>query len=455
MFLGREKEMRVLQSKYSSDSFEFGIVHGRRRVGKTTLLKQSIDREEKSIYLLAQQANEAMNLELFSKVFGTYKGYGNVVYESFNDLFQEIFQEDGLIVIIDEFTYLTDASRSIESVLQGLIDQYKDDATIKLILSGSEVGMFENHFSVNRPLFNRHTFTLHLKECDYLESSMYFPEFTNVDKIRMYSILGGLPYYLAQVDDSLSLKENIIRLIIEENARFAHEVEMLLNTELRTVREYQSVLQAIHSGSTKLSDIDSKAHIHSTDKTSKYLKRLLDLEIVEKEHRFLDTPSSKKHLYRIKNNFIAFYYSFIWRNHASRIMMEPEDFYDAFIKDALDKYVSVRFEKVCEQFLIRNFKTIKDRAPEIIGRYWYNNKKTRENIEIDVCVKAKETIYAYECKWTNRTVDQRIMDDLESKGKPIGASQFGAFSKAGFSKNLSQSDYHLIQVDDLFKAFSQ
>lgn len=450
MFVGRNKELQILKEKYKSNNFEFGIIHGKRRVGKTFLIRESI-KNEKAIYFLAQQANEKTNLRLFSKAFGNYKGVGSIKYESFDELFLEIFKEDDLIVIIDEFTYLLEANNRFESMLQGIVDSHKDQSTIKLVISGSEVGMFENIFSSSRPLFNRQTFQIHLKECDYFESSLYFPNFNNENKIRIYSVFGGLPFYLSKIDDQNSLEENIINLIIKEGAQFASEVQMLLNTELRSVHGYQSVLQAIHSGSTSLAQIDSKAGINDTSKTFKYIKKLIELEIVIKEHRFKDKPNSKKHLYKIKNNFFAFYYRFIWKNEASRAIMEATDFYDVFIKEQLDEYVAMRFENICQQYLVKNFKK-RHKTPALhIGRYWYNNRELKKDLEIDVCVESTKYLYAYECKWTNNQITKSIMDNLINKSKEIGATKYGAFSKNGFALNIKDKEYDLITVADLFK----
>jgi AAA+ ATPase superfamily predicted ATPase len=449
MFLGREKELAMLEKHYRSNKFEFGVIHGRRRVGKTTLLKESIT-GKRSLYLLAQQANAKTNLDLFSKRYGELIGVGQITYGSFFDLFEAIFKETDLIVILDEFTYLTEVDSSIESVLQGLIDTYKEASTIKFIVSGSEIGMYENLFSVSKPLFNRQTFEYHLKECDYLESSLYYPNFSPADKIRAYAVFGGLPYYLAQVDDQLTLEENIKRLITNENARFSNEVIMLLHSELRSIQEYQSVLQAIHSGSTKLSEIDSKSRIGDTAKTSKYVKKLIELEIIEKEYKFLDNPNSKSHLYRIRNNFIAFYYHFIWKNQAARVLMSEDDYYDSFIKDELDQYVSLRFEKICEQYLIRYYKQ-RNQEPIInIGRYWYNDRKMKTDIEIDLCVKTKKNIHIYECKWTNNRIGTSIMNDLTQKGEQIEATKYGAFSKTGYAEDVFKKNYDLISIEDFF-----
>ena len=450
MFLGREKELKILSDYYESNTFEFGVIHGRRRVGKTTLLKESI-KGKKSLYLLAQQANAKTNLDLFSKRYGEILGVGQITYDSFRDFFEAIFKEEHLIVILDEFSYLTEVDASVESVLQGLIDHYKELTSIKFIISGSEIGMFNNHFSVSKPLFNRQTFSYHLKECDYLESSLYYPKFKPEDKVRAYAIFGGLPYYLSQIDDDLSIEENIKRLITSENARFSNEVNMLLHTELRSVQEYQSVLQAIHSGSTKLSEIDSKSKIQDTAKTSKYVKKLLDLEIIEKEYKFLENPNSKNHLYRIKNNFIAFHYHFVWKNQAARVLMNSDDFYHTFIKDDLEQFVSLRFEKIGEQFLIRKYKSRNNEPLMNIGRYWYNDRKTKTDVEIDLCVQTKSHIHIYECKWTNSIVGKSIMNELIEKGSRIEANKYGAFSKNGFHDYLLDRDYDLVSVEDLFQ----
>ncbi|MCF7931719.1 MAG: ATP-binding protein [Acholeplasmataceae bacterium] len=450
MFLGREKELKMLENLLKSNDFEFGVIHGRRRVGKTTLLKQAII-GKRSLYLLAQQANAKTNLDLFSKRYGELIGAGQMTYNSFYDFFEALMQEDNLVVVLDEFTYLTEVDRSLESVLQGLIDAYKDTSNIKLIISGSEIGMFEQHFSMNKPLFNRQTWVYQLKECDYYESSRYYPNFTSADKVRAYAVFGGLPYYLAHIDDQKSLEQNIKNLIANENARFSNEVNMLLISELRSIQEYQSILQAIQSGRTKLSEIDSKSKINDTAKTSKYVKKLMELEIIEKEFKFMENPNSRNHLYRIKNNFIAFHYHFMWKNSAARVLMDEDDYYDAYIRGKLDHYVSLRFEKIGEQYLIRKYK-YRNSEPMIgIGRYWYNDHQTRTDVEIDLCVQTHNHVHVYECKWTNDLIGESVMRTLAEKGKSINASKFGAFSKNGYQSNIEHEGYDLITIEDLYE----
>lgn len=449
MFIGRKKELQLLKSKFDSNNFEFGIIHGRRRVGKTTLLTEAI-KNRKALYFVAKQANIAMNLELFSAEYGKYKELGNLSYGSFYDLFTNLFQEKDLIIIIDEFTYLTEIDKSIESILQELIDKNRHSSNIKLLISGSEVGMFENLFASSRPLFNRQTFSLKLHECDYLESSLYYPNFSNEDKIIAYSIFGGLPYYLSLINDQLSIKDNVMILIANPQGRLKDEPALLLHSELRSINQYQSVLQAIYSGSTKLSVIDSKALINKTSTTIKYINKLIDLELVEKNKRFLDGPNSRNYLYRIKNNFFAFYFTFIWKNESSLMSTSPEDFYTYFIEQKLNEYVSTRFEDICMQYLLKNFKSIYNEPLLDIGSYWYNDPLLRENIEIDIVTKSPSGIFVYECKWSTSKVGKSVLDNLIPKSQKLNAVKSGLFSKTGFTDNIDDNTTK-ITLDDLFK----
>lgn len=177
----------------------------------------------------------------------------------------------------------------------------------------------------------------------------------------------------------------------------------------------------------------------------------MELEIIEKEFKFLENPNSKNHLYRIKNNFIAFYYHFVWNNQAARVLMSGEDFYDTFIKDDLEQFVSLRFKKIGEQYLIRKYQSRNNEPLMNIGRYWYNDRKSRADVEIDVCVQTKKCIHVYECKWTNDRIGESIMHELIEKGKYLGANKYGAFSRNGYHDHLLDQGYDLVTLEDLFQ----
>lgn len=130
--------------------------------------------------------------------------------------------------------------------------------------------------------------------------------------------------------------------------------------------------------------------------------------------------------------------------------MSKNDFYDMFIKGELDQFVSLRFEKICEQYLIRKYKQRNQEPIMNIGRYWYNNRKQKTDIEIDLCVQTKEYIHIYECKWTNNMIGESIMNELIENGKHIGATKYGAISKNGYHENVLNRDFDLIEIEDFF-----
>jgi len=133
--------------------------------------------------------------------------------------------------------------------------------------------------------------------------------------------------------------------------------------------------------------------------------------------------------------------------------MDTSDFYDEYIAEELDDYVSKRFEKICEQYLIKNYQNRNKESISAIGRYWYNDKLTKTDIEIDQCVKTKNHIHIYECKWTKDKIGKSIMDGLKEKGKHLKATLYGAFSKSGFTDDVQESKFDLISLDNLFNQF--
>jgi len=448
MFVGRNKELEILRRRYDSDQFEFGILHGRRRVGKTTLIKESI-KGYRSLYFACPQANASTILDHLSATYAKFKGLPRFRFDQLEDLLDLLFVEDRLIIIFDEFTYLTQSDNSAESVFQHSIDKHSITSNVKLLVSGSEVGMYENLFSVSKPLYNRQTFQLKIEECDYYEASLYVPHYDVFDKIRTYAVFGGLPFYLARLNDQKTLRENIESLVIHPSAAFSDEVYMMVSSELRSVSEYQSVLQALASGNTSLSTIDSQSHVNSTDRTAKILSRLIAMGIVDKEVRFLDRPNSTKTLYRIQNNFLCFYYQFIWRNATARATLESSEFFDMFIRDDLEFYVSKRFETICKQYLLRHFHSQTKEAIREIGRYWLHDKVQKKEYEIDLCVEGTKHRYAFECKWSIHPVGNSIVRELYAKGKEIHADRFGVFSKSGVTAEFD-SGCDVFMPADLF-----
>lgn len=255
MFIGREKELNTLEQKINSNKFEFGIVYGRRRIGKTELLKEVVTKH-KAIYYVANEMGLDYNLKQLSSVVANYFDEP-FTFESFEALFKYLAQKSRtqkMIIIIDEFTYLMKTNQEIMSVLQNIVDHLLSDSKLKLIISGSHVGMIEDALAYHKPLYGRATFKMKIEAFDYYDAAKFYPQASNEDKVRLYSIFGGVPFYTSKVDGSKSVEENIKDLIIEKGAVFEDEVSFFLSQEVRSKATYGKIINAIALGATRLNE---------------------------------------------------------------------------------------------------------------------------------------------------------------------------------------------------------
>lgn len=444
MFIGREKELNILSKKIASDRFEFGIVYGRRRIGKTRLLQEIVKKHD-AIYYVANEMGLEYNLKQLSAVVASYFG-GPFSFDSFDMLFDYLAQkskEQQIVLIIDEFTYLISTNPEILSLIQNIIDHSLLSSRLKLILSGSHVGMVEDALSYRKPLYGRTTFKLKLEAFDYFDAAKFYPEQSNEDKIRLFSVFGGVPFYTSKIDASKTVAENIQSLIIEEGAIFEDEITFFLSQEVRSIATYGKVINAIASGATRLNEIDTKSAVKNSGTTSKHLDLLITLGIVEREVCFGESQNSRKTIYRLKDQLFNFHFNFIERNKTQRIIMDAERFYDVYVSEYLDKYVSYEFEQICRSFLLRKY----HHSIEAIGRFWQNDAKLKQHIEIDIVMRNANILTAFECKWTNKPIGRQIVSDLERKSQMLGDVELGFFSRSGYDGVQGE---HYYEVDDLF-----
>jgi AAA+ ATPase superfamily predicted ATPase len=452
MFIGRESELNLIQNKIDSKRFEFGILYGRRRIGKTRLLTEVAQRN-KVIYYVANESGAEHNLSMIGSVVADYFNEP-VSFSDFSRLLEYIAQKaisNKIILIIDEFTYLLTKSEGLLSVFQNAIDQHMINTDMTFILSGSHVGMVEEAISYQKPLYARSTFKLNLKPFDYFDSAKFYPGFSNEDKIRTYSIFGGIPFYLEKIDYTKSLRDNIIDLTVVAGAAFEDEIMFFLRQELRSISSYGSIISAIASGATRLNEITFKSNVNDTGAASKYIDTLIGLGIIEREICFGEKPNSRKTIYRIKDHFFHFYYEFIESNKSKMAIISKELFYDLFINPKLEEYVSFKFEIIAREFLIR--KNLSNTTEDIfveIGRYWGNSPILRQEVEIDIVTKTQNGNTAYECKWTNDLFRLDVVNNLKEKSRHLMVTAFGGFSRSGYTRDAKENLDICYTVDDLY-----
>lgn len=440
MFIGRERELNALEKLYTSNKFEFVVIYGRRRVGKTALITRFLG-DKKAIYIMGVESNARQNLENLSKSIIEYSSgiETESSFLSFQAALEYVFklaETERLILAIDEYPYIARSSKSLASTLQLLIDKYKDSSKLMLILCGSSMPYMEDHvLAYKAPLYGRKTAQMKVLPFDFEETCHYFKGFSAVDKALIYGIVGGTPQYLLQMNDNLSVEDNIKNTFLNPISFLYEEPINLLKQEVREPTIYTAIITAIASGASRLSEISGKVG-EDTNICATYIKSLLNLGIVQKESPYGE-KASRKSIYSIEGNMFRFWYRFVLENN-SAIARGATDLVYKRIEPELSDYMGKVFEEICKQYLWRQLLT--DKCPvqfTSLGRWWGTDSAEKCQVEIDIMGEQdKDTILLAECKWTNEKVDLGILETLAKRSRlfPYKNMHLYLFSKSGFTK---------------------
>ena len=458
-FIGRNEELNKLNKLINSDRLNFSLVYGRRRIGKSELIKQALkeNNTKTCIYYECKAVSEKGNVESLSEIFSEKLKLPRLGYKSMEELLKYIFEtskEEKIVLVLDEYPYLKESIKGMDSILQTLIDNYKDKSKITLIIAGSYVSIMKSLLEESNPLFGRIDLTIHLKQMDYFDAAKFYPNFSSEDKVKIYSVFGGIPYYNQLVDDSLSVKENIIELIASENARLENEVTMYISNEIKKITNANETFNALANGICKYSDILSKSHVSSGPTLMDVLNKLINMEIVEKEAPINDENNKKKSRYRICDNLSMFYYRYIFKYSSQIKIMDSKTFYEKYIDEDFESiYVPHQFENICKQYLIRlNKNCLVNPILEKIGKYYYDDPVNRTSGEFDIVTYDENGYIFYEAKFRKTPITNSIINEEIEQVEKTGLKcyKYAFISKTGF-KCSQKDNLILIDLEDLYK----
>lgn len=456
-FVGRKEELGFLERKYGETGAQLIIIYGRRRVGKTELVKNFF-RGKEHVYFLSSKI--AINEQLGQFITSVSEALEDETVMDLKPNFETIFKyiagiEKRLIVVIDEFPYLIDADKTIVSLFQRIWDLYLNESNIFLILMGSSIGMMENEvLGYKSPLYGRRTGQWKVEALSFKDLRSFFPEYSVEERIRTYSILGGIPFYLQQFDDSNAISTSIKEKVLTKGEILYEEPEFLLREELREPRVYFTILKAISYGNSKFGNIMNASGLSKSTLT-RYLDILGKLHIIRRELPITEKnpERSKKGIYKIDDPFFRFWFRFVLPN-VSKIEEDVERAYDDDIHPFIEQFVSFSFEDVCKEFLVELNKNKQNGLPlrfTRIGSWWH-----RDN-EIDIVAlneDTKEILFA-ECKWQNKKVGIKVYDELKEKSGLVKWNNeerkeyFALFSKVGFTPGLKNEEVLLYELKDI------
>jgi hypothetical protein len=428
-FVDREAELEGLEQVYEKGSGLF-VLYGRRRVGKTELVKQFME-DKTSLYFLARQQDLELEAERLKNEFGQqFDTY--MESESLEDVIVEIVEkaDQRLVLVIDEFPYWIEEDDGIVSVFQSLWDEKLSGKDVFLVLTGSSVGLMESQvLDYESPLYGRRSGQLELGELAVGDIQEFLPEYGFEDILRVYGAVGGIPFYLKEFETHKLFYENVRGTFLSKVNILHEEAEILLREELRKPNVYFNIMEAAINGATTLNEISNRSKVDVTN-VSKYLNVLERLNLLKREIPVTEPDKKKNSIYRLDDNYFRFWLKFVYPNQ-SGIETSPDQVLEK-IRSSYPEYIGKVFEQVCRQ-MIRQTGNYTD-----TGRWWYKE----DEIDIAAINEKEDILLVGECKWTKEEVGISLLRELEDTVERIRwrndqrSQKFALFSRSGFTQEI-------------------
>ncbi|MBE6422071.1 ATP-binding protein [Succinivibrio dextrinosolvens] len=419
-FVARLDEMSTLENEYRRHSASFVVVYGRRRVGKTELIRHFI-KEKPSLYFLASEESESLNRESFKRHAADYLN-DDLLREAAIERWELIFERlvsssdsKRLVIVIDEFQYIGKNNPAFLSVFQGIWDNLLSKNNVMIILCGSLVSMMISQtLNYDAPLYGRSTAQIHLRPIKFEYYNEFFDsQYSEEELVKRYSLTGGVPKYIEMFQNSSDLNRAIQESLLNVSSYLYDEPNFLLQKEVSEIGSYFSILRTIAEGNHKVSSIAALVQQKQTN-LPRYLKVLVDLDLLEREVPVTENnpDKSKKGQYQIQDNFLRFWFKFIYPNRSYVEMSRSDVVMNRLSKNFIDGHVSYVFEQICQEKLWNL--SANGKLPGILERIgsWWDNSH-----EIDVVglSESDNLLVAGECKFWNGPVGANILSQLEHK----------------------------------------
>jgi len=444
-FVNRREELAFLNRYWNESGFQFVPLYGRRRVGKTRLVREFLH-GKRAVYFMADSVSEREQLknlgreagELFGDTILTESGFRD--WQQFFAYISEKSRAERLVLVIDEFPYLVYANSAISTIFQKGLDTQLKETNVLLILMGSSIGMMEQEVLFSKaPLYGRRTASLEVREMEFSGMEEFFPGLSLEQRVGLYAIFGAIPAYLERVNPNETALENARHLALDRGSFLYSEVEFLLREELREPRNYFVILRAIAQGKRKLSEIISDTGFDKNH-LSRYLDILRTLRLVDKEipvtERYPD--KSRMGLYRIHDYYVSFWFRSVFPLRG-RLELGNIDYVADRIARDFDQLLGSVYEKICRE-LCRQFMTDGVMQFSALGKWWNRS----EEIDLVALDEEESTAWFGECKWSVNKVGIDIFRSLKEKAAQVEwrnenrHDKFILFSRSGFTDEMQK-----------------
>lgn len=410
-FVNREVELAFLEGKYREDAPQLVVLYGKRRAGKTELIKRFMQKKEGTYMLCTNDSIEENIKEAKRKFYGlTGKDYFlKLENPSFFDLFKYLSEEIGekkAVIAIDEFPYLIELNKGVVSVFQKIWDELLAHKKLFLIICGSSVGMMETEvLDYKSPLYGRRTGDWKVEPMRFRHVKSFLRNYDAPELVKAWAVCGGMPFYLSKMDGSLTVEENIKEKILKKGEVLYNEPRVLLKEEFREPRTYTLILKYLSLGYNTQGKLASATGIEKGN-LSKYLSVLEEVRIIE---HILPLGQRKRGIYEINDQFFSFWFRFAYPNQSDLELGLVRETY-AKIAQQLNAYYGKAFERlIAEQIRLKEIKLPFSFTE--VRRWWHN-----EN-EIDLIALNSDTkeILLGECKWQEKVNAEEVLRKLNEK----------------------------------------
>jgi AAA+ ATPase superfamily predicted ATPase len=456
MFVGRESELKLLEERINSNKAEFVLIFGRRRIGKTELVKKIIA-EHGGIILMGREESKKLQLEHFSRLLAEHFGDEFLKKQSFTNwdaFFEYVYEKsrsNRIIIALDEFPYLVKEEKALPSILQDYWDNKLKNTHIFLFIMGSSISMMERLMGYKSPIYGRRTGQLKLQPFQFKDVAKFIKNTQRA--VELYSVFGGTPAYITDVDQSKNILENIKEKFLRMDSYIYQDVRFVLMEELNEPRYYFSILEAIATGNVSLGEIINYTGLERS-LVGKYLSVLMELDLVKREISITAIKKTKNGIYSLKDNIFSFWFRFIFPYEDLISLGRSEEVLSKISRD-LNSYTGKPFEEIAKEFL---WETSKGTFSKM-GRWWHKG----EEIDIVALNEEEKDIFFFECKWSKLSERDalKILKDLEQKAAlvqwhdSVREEHFGIIAKEIASKEkIREKGYQAFDLPDLNVTFT-
>lgn len=452
-FVDRIDEDARLKDALTREKFSLVVMYGRRRLGKSTLIKRVLS--DTDVYFLADRSEGRHQRMLFAKVMAqVLPDFDKLTYPDWEAMFRAInYRADNRFTLcLDEFPYLVEQSPELPSVLQKLVDEKQ--LKYNLVLCGSSQNMMYGLFlDSTAPLYGRADEIMRLTPIRL----PYIQEALNLDAmnaIEEYAVWGGVPRYWELRENRTSLDDALWRNILSVNRTLYEEPIKLFQDDVKDIVKTSTIMSYIGSGANRLSEIAARCNEPATN-LSRPLKKLVDLGFLEKDVPFgIDEKNAKKSFYKIADPFMAFYYQFVVPNR-SFIELDRRLPIEQALAAHFSEYVSLQWEKLCRDAVTGNL--VKGVVYGKAKRWWgsvLNENKKPEQVVFDVMAESldKKYLLVGECKWTTQENGKQLTAELLRKVSLLSFAKNYAIVPVLFLKNAPIDDSENVMLpEDIIK----